>query len=66
MSTFEMTWPRKPWHRLPLRTCRTFHHCDVCSNAIRNGEQYRDGGFNRRAHVACGVAQDERDGRAES
>lgn len=49
----------KPWNRdwgkYPLRTCRYFDKCELCGEQINAGQQYRDGGFGRRAHVQCAI-----------
>ena len=37
----------------PTRTCRSLHTCALCLCEIRTGDQYRDGGFARRAHETC-------------
>lgn len=37
----------------PIRTCRTLHSCAFCTLAIRDGDQYRDRGLDRRAHEKC-------------
>ena len=44
---------KRGWRRYPLRMCRSLHHCEICSRSIMAGEQYYDGGYTRRAHVAC-------------
>lgn len=36
-----------------LRTCRTLQFCCICKKDIRLGEQYYDGGYNKRAHKLC-------------
>jgi hypothetical protein len=41
------------WDRYPIRTCRSLHYCEVCCRDIVIGQPYRDGGYSRRAHVAC-------------
>ncbi len=41
------------YQQYPIRTCHSLHFCAVYNQAIRFGEQYHDGGFRRRAHVAC-------------
>ncbi len=41
------------WEKYPIRVCRWLNHCVVCCNDIVTGEQYRDGGYSRRAHVKC-------------
>lgn len=41
------------WSKYPIRTCQSLHCCDVCGESITLGQQYRDGGYGRRAHVAC-------------
>jgi hypothetical protein len=52
-----ITFKRRPrWTDRPLRTCRTLHHCEVCKRDITIGQQYRDGGYGKRAHETC--AQD--------
>ena len=47
------TLSQLPWDRYPLRVCRSLHHCEVCNGDIRLGQEYFDGGYGRRAHVAC-------------
>ncbi len=37
----------------PVRTCRTLHHCEMCGHDITDGQQYRDGGVDKRAHEDC-------------
>ncbi len=37
----------------PFRVCKTEHECCLCPNKIRYGEQYRDGGRGKRAHIYC-------------
>ena len=37
----------------PLRTCQTLRHCCLCTKDITIGQQYRDRGFQRRAHEPC-------------
>jgi hypothetical protein len=44
---------KRGWTRYPLRTCRTLHHCEICSRDITLGERYYDGGSTRRAHERC-------------
>ena len=46
---------KKPpnWAKYPLRRCLTMHHCAICDKTISLGENYRDGGYGRRAHVDC-------------
>ena len=39
--------------KYPVRTCQSLHCCDVCGESITLGQEYRDGGYGRRAHVAC-------------
>lgn len=39
--------------RYPIRVCRSLHTCALCGEAITLGQEYHDGGFCRRAHVAC-------------
>jgi hypothetical protein len=29
------------------------HECALCSAGIKYGEQYKDGGLDRRAHIQC-------------
>jgi len=43
----------RPLREYPIRTCRTMHDCCVCGGTIRDGEQYHDGGYGRRAHTSC-------------
>ena len=37
----------------PVRTCYSQHKCCLCKKLIKNGEQYHDGGYGRRAHTKC-------------
>ena len=37
----------------PKRVCRTLHHCELCACDIKDGEEYRDRGVDRRAHEFC-------------
>ena len=37
----------------PLRVCKSLHHCELCAKQITYGEEYFDGGYNRRAHRKC-------------
>lgn len=37
----------------PIRTCYSTHECCLCEKDIKLGEQYRDGGLGRRAHLSC-------------
>jgi len=39
--------------RYKIRTCQTMHECCLCKETIRCGQNYRDGGYGRRAHVEC-------------
>lgn len=39
--------------KYPIRTCRSLHHCELCSKDITLGQRYRDGGYGRRLHVEC-------------
>lgn len=41
------------WYKYPIRTCRWMNTCKICGKGISNGELYRDGGYNRRAHEIC-------------
>ncbi len=45
--------PRLRFDKYPKRTCYTLHHCQLCGVGIKYGDEYYDGGYNRRAHVAC-------------
>lgn len=47
--------PRKApeWSKYPLRRCLTMHTCELCDKGIKLGENYRDGGYGRRAHQEC-------------
>jgi hypothetical protein len=45
---------RIAWKKYPLRVCRWLNSCRVCSRNIVAGESYFDGGYNIRAHEACG------------
>ena len=55
-----------PWSTYPLRTCRSLHSCEICSLPIVMGEQYRDGGYGRRAHEACYLRTEASPSPAES
>lgn len=44
----------------PLRTCRSLHSCCLCKKDITLGDQYRDRGYGRRAHLDCMVKAYER------
>lgn len=37
----------------PKRTCKSLHYCELCACEIRNGQEYRDRGVDRRAHEEC-------------
>ena len=39
--------------KYPIRTCRSLLGCDPCGESITLGQAYYDGGYGRRAHVAC-------------
>ena len=39
--------------KYPLRTCRWMNMCRLCKETIAAGEQYYDGGYNRRFHKRC-------------
>jgi hypothetical protein len=39
--------------KYPVRKCQSLHCCDVCGESITLGQEYRDGGYGRRAHVGC-------------
>jgi len=41
------------WEKYTVRTCMSLHECKLCSEKITLGEIYYDGGYGRRAHVAC-------------
>ena len=43
----------KELHRYPLRVCKSLHHCTVCKKDIVSGQQYFDGGLNKRCHANC-------------
>ena len=45
--------PKRTWTELPVRVCRTLHHCEICEKNINLGQVYRDGGYGRRAHETC-------------
>lgn len=53
------------WAKYPVRTCRSLHHCEICSSPIVMGEQYRDGGYSRRAHEACYLRTETQDVRSQ-
>ena len=40
----------------PRRKCFSLHSCCLCHGEIRYGDEYHDGGFNRRAHEGCVAA----------
>ncbi len=37
----------------PLRNCKSLHRCCLCDQDITMGQDYRDGGLDRRAHQSC-------------
>ena len=37
----------------PIRLCRSVHGCCVCGKDVVFGEQYYDGGYDKRAHKNC-------------
>ncbi len=39
--------------KAPIMQCYSMHECCLCKNKIALGEQYRDGGYGRRAHIGC-------------
>ena len=41
------------WKKRRLRICRWLNHCKICNKDITDGQQYRDGGYGRRAHEDC-------------
>ena len=44
---------KKSYDQYPKRICRTFHYCQICKDNIHAGEEYYDGGYNRRVHTDC-------------
>ena len=48
---------RKEFYKYPKRVCYSLHECAVCGKAIYGGEEYYDGGYNRRCHVGCAPTQ---------
>lgn len=50
----------KPIWKYAVKTCRTLHECFLCGKDIIYGQDYHDGGWNKRAHVTC--ARLKRDG----
>lgn len=44
---------KKDWQDYPIRRCITMHGCALCGEVITMGDQYRDGGYGRRAHLRC-------------
>lgn len=49
------------WEKYPIRTAQndTLGRCVPCTEEIKKGERYRDGGYDgRRAHVLCVVQVD--------
>jgi hypothetical protein len=51
----------------PLRTCKSLHECCLCDRPITYQDNYRDGGYGKRAHETCvqGSIQSARDMRAD-
>ena len=45
--------PQVTWRRYRVRRCLSLHHCEVCDKPIVPNDLYHDGGYHRRAHVAC-------------
>lgn len=41
------------WQILPLRSCLSLHHCEICNEDIVLGQAYYDGSYRHRAHVDC-------------
>jgi len=41
------------YHKYPIRNCKSLHHCQICRKKITVGEDYYDGGYDRRAHKTC-------------
>lgn len=39
--------------KYPIRACRSLHECRICGMDIKDGQQYYDGGLDRRAHIHC-------------
>lgn len=39
--------------KYPVRRCYTRHECAICNEAITLGQVYYDGGYGKRAHLAC-------------
>lgn len=37
----------------PLRNCKTMHSCCLCDRDITYGDDYYDGGLDKRAHYDC-------------
>lgn len=65
-SRRRMNWrATKPidWLRYPVRRCLSMHLCRVCRHDIILGQEYYDGGHDRRAHILC-AAQEEAGRRA--
>lgn len=50
--------PEIDWGKYPKRKCHTLHECRLCGEDIKLGDEYRDGGHGRRAHVWCVSASD--------
>ena len=53
--------PSVPWAQYPVRTCYASHDCEVCGKPITRGQRYRDGGYGKRAHLACADTRLARD-----
>lgn len=48
----------------PVHTCRVgYHECCLCLETIMLGQQYRDRGLGRRAHVVCVTERAQERGR---
>ena len=44
---------KKEFYEYPKRTCYSMHYCEVCDSTIHAMQEYYDGGYGKRCHVAC-------------
>jgi len=44
---------KKEFYEYPKRVCYSMHHCEICGDKIHALQDYYDGGWDRRCHVAC-------------
>ncbi len=51
---------RKEYYEYPKRMCYWLNHCAVCGQDIKAGQEYYDGGYGRRCHVACAPTKEDK------